>query len=228
MSKELEITEESKQTLVECYRDLRQNDAIGSKTQTSYRITVRQLESLIRLSEALARLYLDEEVKPSYVREAYRLLQKSIIHIESGDVTLDEHDDDWNDDFPVQNPVDHEEEENEGGIETKDTFRISYEEYKKISNAIVVILREEAKKGGSVTINTVVSNILTQIPIMTYQELGYKRKVVTRIIRRLIKHDHVLEITCDISHKGICCNLGVDLLEEGDWTIDVHPNYLMS
>ena len=88
-----------------------------------------------------------------------------------------------------------------------------------------MILREEAKKGGSVTINTVVSNILTQIPITTYQELGYKRKVVTRIIRRLIKHDHVLEIT---SNKGICCNLDVDLLEEGDWTIDVHPNYLMS
>jgi len=45
--------------LVECYRLLRQNDILG-RNKTAYRITVRQLESLIRLSEALARLHLDE------------------------------------------------------------------------------------------------------------------------------------------------------------------------
>ena len=41
---------ESKKVLVECYRLLRANDLLG-KNKTAYRITVRQLESLIRLSE---------------------------------------------------------------------------------------------------------------------------------------------------------------------------------
>jgi DNA replication licensing factor MCM6 len=75
--------------MVECYRGLRQGDSLG-RGRTAYRITVRQLESLVRLSEALARLHLDDEVKPVYVREACRLLRKSIIHVETEDVTFDD------------------------------------------------------------------------------------------------------------------------------------------
>jgi DNA replicative helicase MCM subunit Mcm2 (Cdc46/Mcm family) len=83
------FTSESNQTLVECYRLLRQNDLLG-KNNTAYRITVRQLESLIRLSESLARLHLSTVIQSSYVREAYRLLQKSIICVETQDIELDE------------------------------------------------------------------------------------------------------------------------------------------
>lgn len=83
------ISPESRRVLIECYRLLRQNDILG-KSKAAYRITVRQLESLVRLSEALARLHLDEEVKPVYVKEAYRLLQKSIIFVESADIELDD------------------------------------------------------------------------------------------------------------------------------------------
>lgn len=65
------LTTNCRRDLVECYRLLRQNDILG-KNKTAYRITVRQLESLVRLSEALARLHLDEYIQPVYVREAYR------------------------------------------------------------------------------------------------------------------------------------------------------------
>ena len=43
------------------------------------RITVRQLESMLRLSESFARLHCSEEVTAKHVKEAYRLLNKSII-----------------------------------------------------------------------------------------------------------------------------------------------------
>lgn len=48
--------------LVEKYRLLRQDDATGIG-RNSYRITVRQLESMIRLSEAIARANCTAEVR---------------------------------------------------------------------------------------------------------------------------------------------------------------------
>jgi DNA replication licensing factor MCM6 len=45
---------------------------------------------MMRLSEALARVHLSEVILPIHVSEAYRLLQRSIIRIESHDIELEE------------------------------------------------------------------------------------------------------------------------------------------
>lgn len=105
------ITPESQRVLVDCYRKLRQGDTLG-RSRTAYRITVRQLESMIRLSEALARLHCDDVIQPAYVREAFRLLQKSIIHVETEDVTFDNEDDDDNDEQVLAGGND---DDNDGG-----------------------------------------------------------------------------------------------------------------
>ncbi|KAJ6233427.1 intein-containing DNA replication licensing factor mcm6 precursor [Anaeramoeba flamelloides] len=84
-----QITQESKKLMVDYYRQMRQNDCVGS-SKSSYRITVRQLESMVRLSEALARVNCDDIVRPKYVREAARLLMKSIIKVETEDIELDQ------------------------------------------------------------------------------------------------------------------------------------------
>lgn len=97
------ITVESQRVLVDCYRKLRQGDTLG-RSRTAYRITVRQLESMIRLSEALARLHCDDQIQPSYVREAFRLLKTSIIQVETSAVEVgsdDEVEDDPNQDSGV-------------------------------------------------------------------------------------------------------------------------------
>jgi DNA replication licensing factor MCM6 len=88
-----EFTEEAKQTLVEKYKELRADDAQGGIGRNSYRITVRQLESMIRLGEAIAKANCINEVTPEFVREAYNLLRQSIISVEKDDVEVEEDDD---------------------------------------------------------------------------------------------------------------------------------------
>ncbi|KZF23297.1 DNA replication licensing factor Mcm6 [Xylona heveae TC161] len=85
-----EFTPEAKTLLVEKYKELRADDAQGGIGRNSYRITVRQLESMIRLSEAIAKANCVEDVTPAFVREAYNLLRQSIISVEHDDVDIEE------------------------------------------------------------------------------------------------------------------------------------------
>ena len=108
------LTPASQRVMVECYRKLRQGDSLG-KSRSAYRITVRQLESMMRLSEALARLYCSDEILPSYVREAYRLLRTSIIQVETSDIEVEEDEEDEDEDEHYGEPpetVEDEEMEN--------------------------------------------------------------------------------------------------------------------
>lgn len=83
---------DAQREVVRAYARLRSADAQPG-TQTAYRITVRQLEAMIRLSEALARVDCAREISVKHVREARRLLQSSIISVEAHDVTLQGFDD---------------------------------------------------------------------------------------------------------------------------------------
>lgn len=118
------ITVESQRILVDCYRKLRQGDTLG-RSRTAYRITVRQLESMIRLSEALARLHCDDEIQPSYVREAFRLLKTSIIQVETSAVEVGSDDEGGDDDNPESGIVDAtaEGQSNEDGPDTQPIVR---------------------------------------------------------------------------------------------------------
>merc|ERR1719464_272718 len=66
------MTDEARKFLVKSYVRLRQQDAEDKK---AYRFTVRQLESMIRLSEARARVQLCETVDVKHCKEAVRLLK---------------------------------------------------------------------------------------------------------------------------------------------------------
>ena len=66
---------QAKEALVASYRQLRAGDASGGVV---YRITVRQLEALVRLSEAHARIRCSPVIEPRDVREVIRLTQRLI------------------------------------------------------------------------------------------------------------------------------------------------------
>lgn len=83
------INKEAAKLLVLNYGHLRQRDT-GTSGKGTWRITVRQLESMVRLSEAMAKMECSNEVEPRHVKEAYRLLNKSIIRVEQPDIHLDE------------------------------------------------------------------------------------------------------------------------------------------
>jgi len=79
------VSPEAQERLISCYTKLRQK----TQVEKSHTITVRQLESMIRLSEALARLYLDDTVRVEYVAEAYRLMEQTLKDIHTDDVNLE-------------------------------------------------------------------------------------------------------------------------------------------
>ncbi|KAK9814673.1 hypothetical protein WJX72_009570 [[Myrmecia] bisecta] len=129
------ITPEAKTVLVESYKRLRTEDAAPGSA-SAYHITVRQLEALVRLSEAGARLHCKDKITPENVREARRLVKNSIIAIVPADAMLDddeyvqddaevaatmEHfnaahrDGDNDDDMPPANRGDDDDEEGGGG-----------------------------------------------------------------------------------------------------------------
>lgn len=84
------LTVEAADLLRKCYRELRNKER---DNYSSYRVTVRQLESMIRLSEAYARLNLSFEVRMEHVQEAYRLINTCIVKLEKSTVDLGDLDD---------------------------------------------------------------------------------------------------------------------------------------
>lgn len=67
-------------------QDMYVSDRIASRDQklssksTGIPITVRQLEAIIRLSEAIAKIHLQTVVRESHVQEAHRIFQVSTLH----------------------------------------------------------------------------------------------------------------------------------------------------
>jgi len=70
----VQINHASTDYIVEEYKRLRQRDQTGA-AKSAWRITVRQLESMIRLSEAIARMYCQDEV---FLHFTYTLLHHAV------------------------------------------------------------------------------------------------------------------------------------------------------
>ncbi|XP_030477434.2 DNA replication licensing factor MCM6 [Syzygium oleosum] len=155
------LSSEARKVLVESYVALRRGDtAPGSRV--AYRMTVRQLEALIRLSEAIARSYLETQVQPRHVDVARKLLKTSIISVESTEIDLSEFQEGTRDlgdssgngpDAPAQDdaqPVDAASDAQfsnaNSGASSADKQReklvVSDEYFQKVTQALIMCLRQ--------------------------------------------------------------------------------------
>jgi DNA replication licensing factor MCM6 len=197
------FTEEAKVVLVEKYKELRANDAQGGIGRSSYRITVRQLESLIRLSEAVARANCVEEILPRFVREAYNLLRQSIVTVEKDDIEVEDDEneqpahhgdaeDEVMNDRDGDSPMGDEDEtaQAEQQPAASQKTKITYAKYMQILNILVRrVNADETRSGNGVEENELLTWYLEQIEsgINNNEELEQERNLAKKVLKRMIK-----------------------------------------
>nr|CCC53783.1 putative minichromosome maintenance (MCM) complex subunit, fragment [Trypanosoma vivax Y486] len=81
------LQEEAVHLIVAAYRDMRLQDSLSNRSKV-YRVTTRLLESIIRLSEATAKLYLSEDVKAIHVEVALELMRQSLSTLDMTEIEL--------------------------------------------------------------------------------------------------------------------------------------------
>ncbi|XP_053326804.1 DNA replication licensing factor MCM6 [Spea bombifrons] len=237
------ISKESEDFIVEQYKRLRQRDGSGV-AKSAWRITVRQLESMIRLSESMARMHCSDEVQPKHVKEAFRLLNKSIIRVETPDVNLYQDDENEaaedaqtgvNGDAGIPNGVNGHVDGIDGkaGDEAKDaaakpTLRLSFADYKRISNLLVLELRkleedDDSSQKKSDLINWYLKEIEAEID--SEEELVKRKQIIEKVIHRLVHYDQIL---IELSDTGLRSQAGdEDVAKDEDPFLVVNPNYIL-
>ena len=202
------FSEEAKAFLVEKYKELRANDAQGGMGRSSYRITVRQLESLIRLSEAVAKANCVEDIIPDFVKEAYDLLRQSIVTVEKDDVEVDD-DEEAALAQQVANAADVDEDqemadgdgdgdnamrdgdgEQQQEQRQKPKTKITYDKYMKILNLVVRRVNEdESVAGEGVEQEELIVWYLEQIEseLNNEEDMQRERDLATKVLKRMVK-----------------------------------------
>lgn len=217
------FTAQAATKLSEYYVKLRQGDATGSK---AYRITVRQLEALVRLSEALARFNFDEFIRPEYVLESAELLRKSIIRIDREQIDLNVGD---RPDMINENRMDQYRSEQALKDQEKDelnrkalvsrSIKISFDDYQRMTKAMALFIRErdrtESTEGVKQQdlIDWYVQDHIDEIN--STEDAEQMVKMLTGVINRLVERDRILIVMSD------------DEQDKSNRVLKVNPNYVV-
>ena len=193
------FTPSAKRYLVEKYKELRANDS-GGIGRNSYRITVRQLESLIRLSEAIAKANCVDDINEVMVNEAFTLLKQSIVRVEMEDVEVDEdevegHSNGRDGDSPMADggqDHDTEEREDNGPLAPaqRPKTKITWEKYNRMMNMLARRINEdEQSTGQGVEGEDLTVWYLEQMEdeMKTPEELDAERELVRKVVKRMVK-----------------------------------------
>ncbi|KAG0721771.1 Zygotic DNA replication licensing factor mcm6-A [Chionoecetes opilio] len=240
------MTKEAGEYLVEQYRTLRQRDCVGM-SNSSWRVTVRQLESMIRLSEAMARMHCTEQIQPKHVKEAYRLLNKSIVRVDVPDIHFDGDEDEPVDE--VEQPQPMETDENVDPNAGKDQATVlpvdpppkkraattlTYDHYRSMTTLLLLHMQraetasESEGAGGaesagmrrSAIVNWYLKEIVDDLE--SEEELLEKKLMVEKVLDRLTYQDCLV---IPLTQTGLSGDAS-GTLDDSDPLLVVHPNYI--
>ncbi|KAK4687039.1 DNA replication licensing factor MCM6, partial [Tremellales sp. Uapishka_1] len=248
------LTAAASAVLVDKYRTLRQDE--GGPGKSNFRITVRQLESMIRLSEAIARANCQNDISPAIVKEAYSLLRQSIIHVEQDDINFD----DEADEVAPADTAGEDTEMDEADIAALDAMessynqrqtstaadesslppssvpkrkmRITYNQYMEIMNLCVLHLSEiERTSGTGVDREELIEWYLEQKEheMESIEEMEYERELIGKALHKLARENYLLEIRGDVG-EGLASEESMESAPTGLEKIHyvVHPQVDLS
>lgn len=188
------ITREAHAILTRCYKKLREDRTF---VRGSSGVTVRQLESLIRLSEAVARVHLDDEVKSEYVNTAFELQRSTLKRVERDNIDLNPEMPEDGGDAPASAADDGAEAGDAGAADAARRprkMKITYAEYQRIGQMLAAELARKQDEGEEVKEEDLIAWYMEQVEedIQTEAQLYEQTSLVQLIINRLIEKDRVI------------------------------------
>jgi len=211
------VTPEAHQRLVKCYKKLRED---RTYVRGACGVTVRQLESLIRLSESIARVHLDDKISVDYVMQAFELQLGTLKRAERENIDLEE---------PDAAGVEAAAPEASAAGDAAAApaapsaparpkrAKITYQEYQRIGHMLTKHLADKEEAGEEVKEEDLIAWYMEQIEedIQTEAQLVEQQHLVQLIINRMIDRDRVI----------LVYRPSEDALRPEGRVLVKHPNY---
>lgn len=206
------VTPEAQQRLIKCYKKLRED---RTYVRGSAGVTVRQLESLLRLSEAIARVHLSDKITADFVSQAFELQLGTLKRAERENIDLEEPDAGGPaadapepDAAAPQAPA--------GPAKAKKT-RITYHEYQRIGHMLTKYLADKEEAHEEVKEEDLIAWYMETVEedIQNEAQLVEQQHLVQSIINRMITKDRVILVVRESDNV---------LRPEGRVLLK-HPNY---
>ena len=142
------------------------------------RITVRQMESMIRLSEALARLHGQNEVHVEFAKEAFRLVSTSTVQVQDKDV-----------EFDFTRPESH-----ASTDEQHHKVKLSGSKFMKLKQQIILKYKQQIGDEPMMLRSDLIAYMMEEMEgeMTSMEEMENVERILKAIIKHLITKDRVL------------------------------------
>ena len=182
------LTTDAALYLAKSYKKLRMMQKASNGNGS--RITVRAMESMIRLSEALARLHGQNEVHVEFAKEAYRLISTSTLQVKMEDVELIYTGDNPN----IMADVDGAAMEDETNVVKPKKVKLSGTRFNKLKEQIILKFKANIHEEGMMLRSDLVAFMMEEMEmeLTDVADMMDVERMIKAIIKHLIVKEHVL------------------------------------